>query len=134
MTPDRLQELADAYGADPARWPEPLRAEAEATLARQPDAPVWLADAQALDALLDAYPAPVASPALARRISLGAPDLTPLWRRARAWWTGLGLVGAAAAGLAAGAVVVLTVTPTPAPSNDYVYDQTVFGDLAGQEG
>lgn len=134
MTPERLRELAETYGGDPARWPAALRAEAEAALARLPASPEWLEDARALDALLDAYAAPTASPALARRIALAAPDLTPLRRRARAWWTGLGLTAAAAAGLAAGALVVMVATPAPAPSNDDVYDQTVFGDLAGQGG
>lgn len=135
MTPDGLRELAETYGADPARWPDSIRAEAQASLARLPAPPAWLAEAKALDAWLDTFPAPAAGPALARRIVLAAPDLTPLWRRARAWWTGLGLAGAAAAGLAAGALVVLAVTPPAAsPSSDYVYDQTAFGDLAGQEG
>lgn len=134
MTPERLRELAETYGGDIARWPQALRPEAEAELARLPEPPEWLAEARTLAARLDAYPAPVASPGLAHRIAAAAPDLTPLWRRARAWWTGLGLAAAAAAGLAAGAVVVLAAAPTPSPSTEYVYDQTAFGDLAGQGG
>ncbi|MCC7267934.1 MAG: hypothetical protein IT546_11410 [Caulobacteraceae bacterium] len=135
MNPDRLRALTEAYGGDPARWPAAVRAEGEAALAQWPEPPPWLAEARALDAVLDAYAAPSASAGLARRIVAGAPDLAPLWRRANAWWAGLGLAGAALAGLAAGAVLMVVAAPAQTtPATEYVYDQTVFGDLAEQGG
>jgi hypothetical protein len=49
----RFQELLDAYGADPSRWPEPERAPAHALLASDADAQRALHEAAMFDKLLD---------------------------------------------------------------------------------
>ena len=63
----RFRDLIGAYGADPRRWPPDERAEAEALLARSPEAAALQRTAAALDALLDRAPAPAAP-----RLGLGA--------------------------------------------------------------
>jgi alkanesulfonate monooxygenase SsuD/methylene tetrahydromethanopterin reductase-like flavin-dependent oxidoreductase (luciferase family) len=61
MTPERRQQLLDAYGADVRRWP----------LSERTDAlPTQVDD---LDALLDAWAAPEVSPALRARVLASAP-------------------------------------------------------------
>lgn len=91
MNSNRLTVLLEAYGGDPARWPEHEREAGMALLRSDPAA----ADvARSLDAALDAYAAPPANAALrlkildatrkveqTRRFSLGAlvGDLLP-WR------------------------------------------------------
>jgi hypothetical protein len=52
MTLERFTEILAAYGASPARWPESERAQA-LTFAQSDIARPLLAEAQALDALLD---------------------------------------------------------------------------------
>jgi hypothetical protein len=51
VTAQRLGELLDAYGADPARWPEAERMPAQALLARMPEIGAR-SDAERLDAAL----------------------------------------------------------------------------------
>lgn len=51
MTLDDFRTLAETWGGDIARWPEPLRAQAE-MLARTDAAQVILAEAQQLDRLI----------------------------------------------------------------------------------
>jgi hypothetical protein len=53
MTLDEFRELAEAWGADIARWPEHLRASA-GELAREPDAAAVLAEAERFDGLIRA--------------------------------------------------------------------------------
>jgi hypothetical protein len=60
MNMDRFQELLDAYGAEPARWPEAERDAASALLADSGEARARLAEARALDELLDRAGAPAA--------------------------------------------------------------------------
>lgn len=55
MTFERLTEILDAYGADPARWPADERAAARAFAAKDPRAAGALDEARRLDNLLDAY-------------------------------------------------------------------------------
>lgn len=76
MTEDRFRAILDAYGADPARWPEAERAAAQAFASAHPD---LVAEAAALDALLalDAGEA-APSPALRARVLGAAPNVTPL--------------------------------------------------------
>jgi hypothetical protein len=52
VTPQRLNELLDTYGADAGRWPESERAAAQALLARTPEIGARL-DAEHLDSALD---------------------------------------------------------------------------------
>lgn len=64
MNHDRLHQLLEAYGADPARWPEGERHLA----AHLADATGAIAAARALDAQLDLYAAPPASAQLRQSI------------------------------------------------------------------
>ena len=105
MTPERFETLAEAYGGDVARWPDAERAGAAALMTAEP---AWaqrvLAEAGALDALLDAAPAIVASSGLSARVLAGAPRPRRAWR---GWLLpagmGAGLAAACAAGVVAGA-------------------------------
>ena len=56
MKADRLHALAEAYGADLRRWPASERVFAESLIAADPSLKTALAQAAALDALLDASP------------------------------------------------------------------------------
>src|SRR5579871_1858242 len=56
MLLERFRELADAYGGDPRRWPPAERAPAAALLAASAEARALLAEAAALDRLLDGAP------------------------------------------------------------------------------
>ena len=73
MTLARLDEILDAYGAAPARWPEAERTAVLELLAHSPDARRHRDDAAVLDGLLDAVPAAPPSPALAARILAASP-------------------------------------------------------------
>jgi len=52
MTLERLRDILDAYGAEPAHWPEAERAAMQELIATSPGAQTALAQAAALDALL----------------------------------------------------------------------------------
>lgn len=54
LTLKRFKALMDSYGAQPQRWPDSVRADAEALLRVSPQAQQLLADAGELDAALDA--------------------------------------------------------------------------------
>jgi hypothetical protein len=57
MTRDRFEALAEAFGGSVARWPAAEREAAAALMAAEPDfAREVLAQAEALDAALDAWP------------------------------------------------------------------------------
>ena len=105
MNRDRFQTLAEAYGGELHRWPAAEQAAAAAFAATDP---AWsracLAEASALDALLDAASGPAVRGALADRIAAGAP-LPGRGRRPRVWWLPAGL----GAGLAAACAVGLLV-------------------------
>jgi hypothetical protein len=98
MTPERLQQLIAAHGAEPARWPEDERA---AALSMAVDHASALEAGRALDRALDAWVAPPPSDALRRRV-LGAAPATPPWARPGLWLSGAGLAAACAAGVVAG--------------------------------
>jgi hypothetical protein len=59
MQLNRFRGLLEAYGAEPRRWPPGERADAEELLARSPEARALLAEAAAIDALLDEAAEPV---------------------------------------------------------------------------
>ena len=65
---ERLRRCCDAYGADPVRWPDELRAELGALYASDEAAGIR-ADAEALDGFLNAATAPRMSEDLPRRIA-----------------------------------------------------------------
>jgi hypothetical protein len=133
MTPERFRRLTEAYGASPERWPAAERDAARALLsARDPDALAAFADAQALDTLLDTHAVAAPDEALARRIIASAPVRTiPFWRRPRVWFSGVGFVGAGAAGVAAGALIVSMLAPAQMPHGAGWSDQSYSGSAFG---
>lgn len=54
LTLKRFKALTDSYGADPERWPEAMRLDAEALLRASAEARRVLAQARALDEAIDA--------------------------------------------------------------------------------
>ena len=78
MTPERFQQIVEAYGADPRRWPREERAAAQAWAARhRPEADALLADAAGIDAWLAADKVDAPGAALQQRILAGAPEGGP---------------------------------------------------------
>lgn len=124
LSPARFAELAEAYGGAVARWPEAVRGLALA-LAREPSMAAILAAADELDARLDAWRVAAPSPALRAAIWERRPR--PLLRRARLWWSGLG-IAAAVAGAAAGSLAAAAL-----PVDHAAEEATAFGNLSGQE-
>jgi hypothetical protein len=84
ITQERLEQLLDAYGGAPERWPHAERAAAERLIAASPAARACWDKAAALDRLLDALPAEQPDPRLAARVLAAAPR-APRPTRARAW-------------------------------------------------
>ena len=66
---ERLADLLDTYGPDPARFPEAEREAAAALIASDPSARALLLQATALANALDALPAPVPSATLQRAVA-----------------------------------------------------------------
>lgn len=134
-TPERFRHITEAYGPSPERWPAAERDAALALLdAGDVQVLVALAEARALDGMLDAHAVAAPSPELARRIVDSAPAVPgrAFWRRPRIWFSGVGFVGAGAAGVAAGALLVSLLAPAPAdnPSHGWFeqsYSGTAFG-------
>jgi len=137
ITQGRLLEIIAAYGADPRRWPEAERSEAEALLARSEPARAALAEARALDGLLDGLPALApeiaASTLAARAIAAGQ---RPLARPARGGWLWLapsaaGLAAAALAGFFIGWAEVDAAVAADRDSDfsGYVASLDIDGDL-----
>ena len=123
-----LEELLDAYGADPARWPaeDPRRAAAWALIDAGDSAALRsLAAARALDRALDSTAPPAPSAALAGGVLLAAREPRPGLSRPRlsgprlSNWAGLLLEPAflkPAAGLACAALLGIMVgvwSPVP---------------------
>jgi hypothetical protein len=127
VTEDRAPEMRAldviaSYGADPARWPAEERA-AVLALASRPAVAAALADARALDALLDDWARAdvAAAPFDAAQLTPRAAPVAPARRRG---WLAAGAMAAAVA-----AAVVLTpmgaVTPQPdAPQVAMISPQT----------
>ncbi len=126
LTPQRFAELADAYGSVVARWPEAVRAEAM-IMAREPAMQAILAEAEWLDERLDSWRVPAPSTALRDRV-IGSRRVAFV-RRARLWWSGIG-IATALAGAAAGTAGVAIAMPSDHATSD---EATVFGDLGQQE-
>lgn len=120
ITHDRVRALIAAYGADPQRWPGAEREAAWRLAQADPSLASEIAGATALDALLDALPASVPSPALRVRLK-SIPDRARLgWAdRVAAFWP-FGAPWRPAAGLVAAALVGIVVgftTPEITASN-----------------
>jgi hypothetical protein len=79
MRHGRFQRLLEAYGADPARWPEDERAAAERHMAADPAARAAVEAERRLDALLGRLP-PVPEPSIALPLALPA-QRRPLLQR-----------------------------------------------------
>jgi hypothetical protein len=126
LTPTRFAELAEAYGSVVARWPEAVREEAT-IMAQEPAMQAILAEANWLDEQLDAWR--VAAPSAALRDKVLASRQVSLARRARLWWSGIG-IATALAGAVAGTVGVAMAMPVDHAISD---DATAFGDLTPQE-
>ena len=128
MTPERFEELADAYGGVVARWPASVR-DAAMRVAAQPAGTAVLARASALDAALDAWVVPAVPGTLRDRVLAGVPaPARAIGRPARLWWSGAG-IAAALAGAVAGTAAVALVPPVDVSSGG----TTSFGDIGPQE-
>lgn len=96
---ERFEQIVDAYGADPGRWPEAERPQAEAFMAGSAEARAMVQGAQALDDWLDAAPSRAPSELLERRVIKAAPRAQG---RVFGWASATGWAAAAAAGLVLG--------------------------------
>lgn len=137
MEAARFAALLDAYGADPARWPEEERAAALALLATSSDARARQREAAALDAMLGTAPPAPPSDLLVARVLAAAPGAAAAARpatdraRARAAWRRSRRAAIAAAALAAAASLALWIARTPAPETplaaDVIAELSVYG-------
>ena len=85
VTLDRLAQLLDAYGGEPARWPEQERVAALQLIAASPEAAAMQRSALELDGVLDLDVLPdVASSALRARV-LEIPIRHPREEREAGW-------------------------------------------------
>src|SRR5260221_12279238 len=109
MNIERFHILLDAYGADPARWPQAERGSAEAFARATPGAAALIAAARALDQALDRVPAamPELDAVVVAAQASAAPQRRPL--RPRRGGFGFGLAWPNFAGLAAAMVVGFVV-------------------------
>jgi hypothetical protein len=105
MTLDRLRDILDAYGADPAHWPESERAAMQELIATSPGAQTALAQAAALDALLshDRPVMPTLNPIkTAARVAATPRVARGSWAVRRMWPNVAGLAAAAIVGFVVG--------------------------------
>ncbi len=134
MTAERFNALIAAYGADARRWPEGERAAAQAYLAAEPGtARAVLAEADSLDALLHAAPAPRVSMALRDRVIASAAEAGLKARRhGRVWLDrlalalGAGWAVAACAGVGAGVILTGHLT-ADAQADAVLYQASLLG-------
>jgi hypothetical protein len=138
MTPERFAALADAFGADLRRWPEADRNAAQALVQESTLARARLAEADALDALLDLSRIAAPSADLRQRILATAPKpraTGPASARSRLlrWLSGLGAIGILTCGAVAGAAVVAVSGPSHVDADSLagLYDQTNSLDVGG---
>ena len=134
MTPERFTALVSAYGADARRWPESERATAQAFMAAEPEAArAVLAEADALDALLHAAPAPQVSMALRDRVIASAAEAGlkarkhgRIWLDRLALALGAGWAVAACAGVVAGVLMTSHLT-ADAQADAVLYQASLLG-------
>ena len=134
MTPERFNALVAAWGADARRWPDAERTEALAFVASRPDdARDAMAEADAVDALLHASPAPEPSVALRDRVIAAAAEAGLAARRQGRRWLdrmalvlGAGWAAAACAGVAAGVVMTAHLT-ADAQADAVLYQASLLG-------
>lgn len=97
---ERFEQIIDAYGAEPARWPEAERLQAEALLADNAEARAMVRRAEEIDAWLNAASSHAPSDLLARRVLKAAPGARG--GGVFGWASATGWAAAAAAGLVLG--------------------------------
>ena len=138
MSLGRLRQLAEAYGADPRRWPASEREAATAFLAASSAARDLLAAARQLDGVLALAPAEVPDAALARLTAATAfppprraasPPMASAsgwmgWLASAFWPRATVLAGMMALGIITG----LAIEPVTAGSDAYA---SVLSDLTG---
>ena len=108
ITPKRVREIIEAYGAEPGRWPEVERAAALAAVRERPELAALRREAQELDGMLDGFALPLPrtkASDLAGRIA-AIPQPAPIRRAValapapwRQWFGWPKLAGLAVAGL-----------------------------------
>jgi anti-sigma factor RsiW len=114
---DRAREILAAYGANPARWPTGERDALSALIAAQPELAQAVAQAQALDQALEAWPQTHGqAEAIDRLMARAAVDTSSRSERPRWLWVGAGLSAAIAAGLAVAFVSGPSLSPPIAPT------------------
>lgn len=130
MKIERLEVLAEAYGADLGRWPAHERAFAESLIAANPAAHAVLEDAAALDAMLDASPRVTPSADLTTRVLAAAPKAkmrTARGHLGRVFWIlGAGWAAAACAGVVAGVGLTSHITANER-ADAILYQATLSG-------
>ena len=128
MTLERFRALADAFGGIISRWPHEYQGPAS-RLAGHAEATAILADALALDQVMDKWRVPALSRELAARVAASAPVMTQSFvRQVRLWWSGIG-IAAALAGSMAGIATVAMVAPAEMATGG----STSFGDIAAPD-
>lgn len=138
MTFERFQLLAEAYGGAISRWPVDTQDAAYAFMAAAPEqADAVLAEARAMDALMDQAVSPAPSAALRDSIIARAPAARPgrtrLWR----WMTGAGVGAALTAATAAGVMAGVNLSLGQAPVGEdeslltALYDTGLADELGG---
>lgn len=121
MTDDRLIELIETWGADPASWPAADRDEGKALLLAHPERfAETVAQAQQLDLMLGALPEPEMPRALTEAIIAAAPrpkraaSGLPRWLGLKSPWAPASGFAAAALGLFMG----LTMAPVASAEDE----------------
>ncbi|REG49702.1 hypothetical protein B0G80_6101 [Paraburkholderia sp. BL6669N2] len=133
MTPERFQQIVEAYGAEPRRWPQQERAAAQAwAQSHRAEAEALLAQAAGVDAWLSADKVEPPGAALLERVLGSAPVRQPGAPRRRLWWSGAAVAGVGLLGGVAGALAVsffvLTETGVQAPlAHESSYLTSSFG-------
>lgn len=107
MTPERFQQIVEAYGAEPRRWPQEDRSAAQAwAQSHRAEADALLAEAAGVDAWLAADKVEPPDAVLMKRVLDSAPVRQPVAPRRRLWWSGAAVAGVGLLGGVAGAFAV----------------------------
>lgn len=134
MTEDRVIELIETWGADASAFPEAERAAAKALLRAQPERfAAALAQARALDRLLDQMPEILPSAALSEALIASAPKPQRAgggWRLPKfAPWAPASGVAALASGLMMG----LLIAPAASATSDTDDMQVLLEETIGYD-
>lgn len=108
LSPDRFRAFVEAYGARPSHWPDAHREAMAALAASESWARDIVAEAETLDALMDASVVLGDAARVRAQVIAAAPKTLKrvrLWHWLRATGLGVGLAASAASGLAVGIVL-----------------------------